>query len=153
MKSQNSSGVQYSSSPEYLEHEQRRGQKTKEGERKNGNGRWKEEEKLDKCKYHWLRIRRALMVFNDVPFLEVIWSYLTSTCTYVQSPVTADLQKSGGRTKKISWEPEGYYCQRLCTAVVPFWFPVEHLWIALMPFWLSIDHMSMRFKSPLENVT
>ena len=27
------------------------------------------------------------------------------------------------------WEPEGHYCHRHCTAIVPFWFSLGHLWI------------------------
>ena len=37
------------------------------------------------------------------------------------------------------WEPEGCYHHRLCTAIVPIWFPMEHLWTALTPFWLSSE--------------
>ena len=37
------------------------------------------------------------------------------------------------------WEPEGHYCQSVCTAIAPFWFSMEHCWIVIMPFWLSTD--------------
>ena len=41
----------------------------------------------------------------------------------------------------LSWEPEGHYCQRLCTATAPFWFSMEHCWTVLnwQFSWLSAD--------------
>ena len=42
-------------------------------------------------------------------------------------------------SKMFHWEPEGCYHHRLCTAIVPFWFSMEHLWISMAPFWLSTD--------------
>ena len=37
-------------------------------------------------------------------------------------------------------EPEGLYCQRLCTTTAHFWFSLEHLWATSMPFWLSTSY-------------
>ena len=39
----------------------------------------------------------------------------------------------------LRWEPEGRYRHRHCTAIAPFWFSTEHLWIMIAPFWLSPD--------------
>ena len=44
-------------------------------------------------------------------------------------------------SKMFHWEPGGRYHHRLCTAIVAFWFSMEHLWIAIMPFWLSADNI------------
>ena len=44
-------------------------------------------------------------------------------------------------SKMILWEPEGCYWHRHCTMKVPFWFPMEHLWILIVPFWLSADNI------------
>ena len=33
------------------------------------------------------------------------------------------------RSKMFHWEPEGRYCHWLCTAIAPFWFSTEHLWV------------------------
>ena len=41
----------------------------------------------------------------------------------------------------VSWEPEGRYCHRLCTAIAPFWFSMKHLWTAIAPFWFSTKHL------------
>ena len=41
----------------------------------------------------------------------------------------------------FSWEPEGRYCHRLCTAIAPFWFSMVHCWIMIMPFCLSTDRI------------
>ena len=30
---------------------------------------------------------------------------------------------------------------RLCTAIAPFWFSMEHLWIMIVPFWVSTEHL------------
>ena len=40
-------------------------------------------------------------------------------------------------SKMFHWEPEGCYHRRLCTAIAPVWFSMEHLWILIVPFWLS----------------
>ena len=42
-------------------------------------------------------------------------------------------------SKMFRWEPEGSYCHRHGTAIVPFWFSMAHLWILIAPFWLSTD--------------
>ena len=47
------------------------------------------------------------------------------------------------RSKMFCWEPEGRYCHWLCTAIVSFWFSMEHLWAAITPFWLSTDDMQI----------
>ena len=36
---------------------------------------------------------------------------------------------------------KGRYRHTLCTAIVPFWFSMEHLSTALMPFWFSMEHL------------
>ena len=41
--------------------------------------------------------------------------------------------------KMFRWEPEGRYRHRLCTAIAPFWFSMDYLWILIVPFWLSTD--------------
>ena len=48
---------------------------------------------------------------------------------------------TSGKLYIVSWEPEGRYCHRLCTAIAPFWFSTEHLSIGITPFWLSTDDM------------
>ena len=40
-------------------------------------------------------------------------------------------------SKMFRWEPEGRYHHRLCTAIAPFWFSTEHVWLVIAPFWLS----------------
>ena len=45
------------------------------------------------------------------------------------------------------WEPEGRYFHKLCTALAPFWFSTEHLWMMIMPFWLSTDDIHPSKKS------
>ena len=40
-------------------------------------------------------------------------------------------------SKMFHCEPEGRFCHWLCTAIAPFWFSTEHLWILIAPFWLS----------------
>ena len=52
----------------------------------------------------------------------------------------------------VSWEPEGRYRHWLCTAIEPFWFSTEHLWVAVTPFWLSSDDISSRFVIVIVNV-
>ena len=42
-------------------------------------------------------------------------------------------------SKMFRWEPEGRYRHRHCTAIAPFWFSTECLWILIAPFWLSTD--------------
>ena len=47
--------------------------------------------------------------------------------------------ESGGRyqyEKMFCWEPEGRCHHRVCTAIIPFSFSREHLWILIAPFWL-----------------
>ena len=39
------------------------------------------------------------------------------------------------------WEPEGHYHCTMSTAIAPFWFSMEHLWIVIAPLWLSTDDM------------
>ena len=46
----------------------------------------------------------------------------------------------------IQLKPEGGYHHRLCTAIAPFWFSTEHLWILMVPFWLSTDDFSNGIK-------
>ena len=41
------------------------------------------------------------------------------------------------------WEPEGRYRHRHCTAIAPFWFSTEHLWIVIATFLLSTDSKFM----------
>ena len=45
-------------------------------------------------------------------------------------------------------ESDGHYRSRLCTAIPPFWFSMEHHWIVIAPFWLSNDDILFRI-SPL----
>ena len=43
--------------------------------------------------------------------------------------------------KDVPWAPEGCCRHRHCTAIAPFWFSTEHLWILIAPFWLSTDYI------------
>ena len=73
---------------------------------------------------------------------ELLVSFLMATAHYTMS---AQHDQIVGWTKRVltvfHWEPEGCYCHILCTAILPFWFSMEHLWTALMPFWLSNDDL------------
>ena len=76
---------------------------------------------------------------NDVRYPLSNWSpHATLTLMFTIS--SGESQK--GRyhySKMFRWEPEGRYCHRHCTALAPFWFATEHLWILIAPFWLSTD--------------
>ena len=62
--------------------------------------------------------------------VQLIYNYFHFTCSC--TAIWHDI---------VSWEQEGHYCHILCTAIVPFWFSMEHLWAVITPFWLSTDDM------------
>ena len=49
-------------------------------------------------------------------------------------------------SKMFCWEPEGRYHNRLCTAIVPFWFSIEHLWMVIAPFCRSLNWRCMNYQ-------
>ena len=48
---------------------------------------------------------------------------------------------------------EGCSRCRLCTAIVPFWYSMEHCYILIMPFWLSTDEVysHLRITRPISD--
>ena len=52
------------------------------------------------------------------------------------------------RSKMFHWEPEGRYRHTPCTAIAPFWFSMEHLWIAI-----TIKHPSGSQLTMCESLT
>ena len=102
---------------------------------------------LDDMKYGmqvftaWRRKKRlavSLMMSKrkNTSNIYAIYSTMIVTCylyvTFKKSPQYAKHIKL-----IVGWEPEGRYCQWLCTAIAPFWFSKEHHWVLIMPFWLS----------------
>ena len=43
------------------------------------------------------------------------------------------------------WEPEGRYRHRLCTAIAPFWFSTEHLWILICNSFLALNRRVIKW--------
>ena len=70
--------------------------------------------------------------------------HYTSTCQYTQVQklvtfISLFLNLISWNEHIVSWEPEGHYHHRLGSAIAPFWFSTEHLWVMIAPFWLSTD--------------
>ena len=45
--------------------------------------------------------------------------------------------------KMFHWEPEGHYRHRLCTAIAPLWFSIEHLLTTLTPFLIFVAFLCL----------
>ena len=114
--------------------------------------------------HHWL-FEELKLYFVGLPCLEVWtygnrfilgWSIVLSSCigtiiilisfAYISS---AESQKVFTlfndvplRTLDLIQKGTSYHL-RLCTAIAPFWFSTERLWIVIAPFWHSTDDMEV----------
>ena len=83
---------------------------------------------------HFLRIN-----FEHLSVLTSFLSWITAETVNKKMTDHTISWELGGcyhYSKMLRWQPEGPY-----TAIVPFWFSTEHLWILIAPFWLSTDNI------------
>ena len=66
----------------------------------------------------------ATLLGYQLPWQRPIFCFLTG-----YNIVRWDPEGRYHYSKMSHWEPEGCYHRRLCTAIAPFWFSTEHLWI------------------------